>query len=145
MVAVTSSGFFCHAAYPPSVIERQLSTSALELLAIVVACRLWGHLWSRQKLLVQCDNEGVTHAVNKGRSRVPFMQAALRRLWLEEARHGFTIRCKHIPGISNTLPDLLSRCHLSDSYWPKINCLVNDEKVKKSKIRVDLFDMDENV
>ena len=101
MGAMTSKGHYCHALFPEAISKLKLHISALELLVIVVACRLWGHLWPRSKLVVRCDNEAACHAVNNGRSCCPFMQAALRNLWLVEAQHSFTLRCIHIAGIDN--------------------------------------------
>ena len=145
MGAVTSKGFYCHTVYPPHIQSLSLSISALELLSIVVACRLWGSLWPRTKLVLRCDNEGVCYAVNSGRSRSPFMQAALRQLWLAEAFHNFTIRCIHIPGIDNTLPDLLSRWHLSSSNQHKFTDLTKSMTLTESIVMPNLFDMNWNI
>ena len=141
MGAITSHGFYCHAEFPLATRVKALSISALELLAVVVACRLWGHLFSRQKLVIKCDNEGVCQAVNSGRARAPFLQAALRNLWYTEAINNFTIRCVHIPGINNTIPDMLSRWHLDDRSQAKFNNMCSSMQVIESSISKELFDI----
>ena len=85
MGAVTSDSHFCYAVYPAHIQQMGLCISALELLAIVVASRLWGHLWPREKLVIRCDNEPACCAINTGRSRNSFMQTCLCQLWLVEA------------------------------------------------------------
>ena len=101
----TSLGHYFKVDYPESVHCSTLDTACLQLLTMVVACRLWGHLWPRLKLVVRCDNETVCSAINFNRTRHPYLQRALRALWFLEARHDFTIRCVHIPGLSSDFTD----------------------------------------
>lgn len=52
--------------------------------------------------------------VNAGRTRDDTMQACLRELCFVSAVHQFKVRCVHVAGVNNRLPDLLSRWMLSD-------------------------------
>ena len=42
-----------------------------EVLAILVAARLWGHLWQNLRILVHCDNAAVVSSLNSGRVQDP--------------------------------------------------------------------------
>ncbi|GAA6097672.1 uncharacterized protein LOC119489294 [Tachysurus ichikawai] len=86
-----------------------LSTALLELYPIVVACILWGKLWSRKQILVFCDNEATVHIINKGCSSVPFINTFLRRLTWTCVTCNFLLRSAHIPGLDNKIADCLSR------------------------------------
>ena len=48
-----------------------------------------------------------------------FMQSCLRELFFICAKFDFEIRANHISGISNQIPDFLSRFHLDSSYKKK--------------------------
>ena len=43
--------------FPQFVLEQHIDINGLELLTIVVACKLWGQTWAGQRIIVQCDNE----------------------------------------------------------------------------------------
>ncbi len=138
MGAFTSAGFYLHSEFPDFIADRNLHISALELLCIVVACRLWGHMFSRRRLVVRCDNEAVCMAVNHNRSRDSFLQAALRELWFIEASCNFTLRCVHIPGLNNRIADALSRYH-SPSSRHKFECLTEGMSLKETQVHVNDF------
>ena len=63
--------------------------------------------------MIQCDNLVSVEVINTGRDREKFLLKCLRELTLLAARFEFYIRAKHIAGVSNRLPDLLSRWDLS--------------------------------
>lgn len=44
------------------------------------------------------------------------MGQILRNTWLSVSSQEFDIRAVHLPGVSNSLPDYLSRCHLDAKY-----------------------------
>ena len=92
-------------ALPPSV----QSTALMEIYPIAVACVLWGHLWSRKRIVVFCDNEAAVHIINKGRSNVPLINSFVRRITWSSVRGSFMVRAAHIPGLDNTVADSLSR------------------------------------
>ena len=55
------------------------------------------------------DNQAVATILNTGASRNPHLQNILREVALLAAQNQFVIRAKHIAGISNRVPDWLSR------------------------------------
>ena len=100
---------------PSFVMARDPDINSLELLAVVVACKLWGHLWSRRRNLLYYDNQATVSVINTGKSRNVFMNDCLRELWLIAAIHDFELRAVHLEGQSNRAADLLSRWHLNIS------------------------------
>lgn len=57
-----------------------LSNALMEMYPIVIACLLWGNQWSRKRIIFFCDNEAVVNIINKGRSKVPFINLFVRRI-----------------------------------------------------------------
>jgi hypothetical protein len=80
-----------------------------ELFAIIVSCRIWGHAWSTKRVLIECDNQTIVHSVNNGSSKNPNIMSLIRDLFFIGSYFTFDIRLKHLPGVRNVGPDLLSR------------------------------------
>ena len=91
-----------------------LHINAFELLTIVVALRLWGASLKGQRIRINCDNQVSVRVMTTGRSRDPFLQACLREICFLAAIHELEIRAVHLAGVTNRLPDLLSRWDLSE-------------------------------
>ena len=93
----------------------------VEMLNIVVACKLWKHSWSPQQVTIHCDNIACVQILQTGRGRDPFLLQCARAIWLLSALHDFSLVAQHLPGRDNTLPDCLSRWHLDvafqDRFW----------------------------
>ena len=122
--AVCGDQFTCiHGEWPEHIIlkhvdQKELHISALELLTIVIAVKVWSDQLSGLCVLIACDYEAATCTVtiNSGRSWDPFKQQCLFELWHISALFEFEIHAVHIPGRDNTLVDWLSRwsdpvCH----------------------------------
>jgi hypothetical protein len=80
-----------------------------ELYAVLVACRVWGHALSSRRLMIACDNIAIVFSVNKGTSKNPNIMSLIRDLFFTCSFFHFDIRMKHVPGLLNVGPDLLSR------------------------------------
>lgn len=81
-----------------------------ELRMIVLACQIWGHLWSGQYVRFWCDNQAMVAAVNKGSSRSLEVIPLLRELFWLMAAHKFSLQATWLPTYENKLADALSRC-----------------------------------
>ena len=90
-----------------------ISIAFQELYPIVIAAILWGHLWSRKRLLFHCDNKSTVYVLNKGNSHCPDIMKLMRRLVLLAGQHSFSYRAVHIPGDKNCLADSLSRLQIA--------------------------------
>ncbi len=71
---------FFHTSFPLDILQKGLHINALELLMIIVACKMWGNQRAGKCLLVKCDNEASATVMNSGKSKDYFMQACLREL-----------------------------------------------------------------
>ena len=80
-----------------------------ELCAIVLAAATWGNHWSQKRVLFHCDNEVIVQTWAKGSSISPDIMALVRLLYFIAAKANFVVKITHIPGVSNTLADSLSR------------------------------------
>jgi hypothetical protein len=93
--------------------QMSMDISWKELLAVLVACELWGYLLCGRRLLIHCDNSAVVCVVNSGTSKCPHLMRHVRLLFATAVRHNFDVRLKHVPGTSNIEADLLSRLELT--------------------------------
>ncbi len=119
---------FFHTPFPVDILQKGLHINALELLTIIVAYKICGHQWAGKCLLVKCDNEASVTVMNSGKSKDYFMQACLRELAFVCATHKVEIKGIHIPGVSNRVPDILSRWNLDPRYQNEFNQLVVSER-----------------
>ncbi|KAL9982873.1 hypothetical protein ACROYT_G004983 [Oculina patagonica] len=101
-----SQSQYFHVQFPSVVLARFLEIHLLEALAILVALRLWGHLWAGCRIQVSCDNAAVVPALTSG-------SVASRSF---AASHDFELRAVHLSGEENRAADLLSRWHLDSSF-----------------------------
>lgn len=99
---------YFHAEFPEFISIQNLDINSLELLTIVVALKLWGHLWRGLRLTVRCDNEVAVTALNSGRCQNAFINSLLREVCFLAATHEFEIRAVHLPGVLNSEADVLS-------------------------------------
>jgi hypothetical protein len=128
---------FCHFVFPADF--KTWHISALELLTIVVAAKLWGHLWKGLRIRVLCDNEASVSVVNTGRSKDPLMLACVRELAYVVATRQFQLRSVHIPGVDNRIPDELSRWDLGTSHQQKFWSLVQGRVVSEVEVPSKVF------
>ena len=112
--AVCGNLYF-HAKFPDGVSELQLHISALEMLTLVTACKVFATHLRGSRIRVHCDNMATVDVVNSGKTRDRFMQACLRELCFITAQHEFEVQVTHISGTMNRLPDLLSRWDIDET------------------------------
>ena len=93
-------------------IERgygNLNIVHLEMLNILVALRIFGPQWTKQKLLMKCDNDAVVKVLNSGRTQDQFLGACARNIWFHSALLDIDIKYVHVLGSQNQTANLLSR------------------------------------
>jgi hypothetical protein len=106
---------FFHFSFPEFILNERHHINRLELICLVIAVKVWQEYLEGCKLLIRCDNEATVRVVNTGRCRDSVMLSWVRELAYISACCQCTIKCIHIPGSENRLPDLLSRWHLNAS------------------------------
>ena len=89
--------------------NQPVSIAHFELYPIAVACKLWGHLWSRKRIVFNCDNEATVNIINKGRSSSQQIMPLMRFITWFSVMNNFVVKATHIPGRLNNMADCLSR------------------------------------
>ena len=91
-----------------------VSIMAKELVPIVFSSAVWGPLLSKRSIEFRCDNRSLVDAINKGSSKDNMVMHLLRCLWFFTAIFNIKIITSHIPGVSNSSADMLSRNQAKD-------------------------------
>ena len=86
----------------------------LEMLALIVALRTWAALLKRKKVVMESDCQPVVEAVNRAWAGNESMADLICELTDISIRFNCQLRAKHLPGVTNVLPDLLSRNQASE-------------------------------
>ena len=94
---------------------RNINIACQELLAVMAALKVWGSKLQGQYFWIHVDNEAVATILNTGASREPFLQNTLREIAFLAAKHQFVIKARHIAGVSNRVPDWLSRWNSTEA------------------------------
>ena len=107
--------------FPAAISQSAFHISAIEMLMVILAVKVWGRRLERAKIRVFCDNEATVQVINSGKTRDVFMQCCLREICYLTAEAQCVVRAVHLPGVQNRLPDLLSWWSLSpkaqDEFW----------------------------
>lgn len=116
---------FCSQPFPQDILDLCLPIHCLEALALIVALKVFsGHL-ARKRFLFHCDNTVVVKAINDRKSRVPFIQAALRELWILQCNFHFQVKAVYISSQDNVISDLASRLPFDPSAHRKFHKLTS--------------------
>ena len=81
----------------------------LEMLNVFLALRVWATVWAGHKVKFQCDNEAVVSVLRYGKTKDPILAAYGRNIRMLAAYFDIELFLIHIPGIQNSVADLLSR------------------------------------
>ena len=87
----------------------QMHILHVEMMALVIATKLWKHYFNGLKIEIDCDNMGVLEIINRGRARDMKLQQMLRELTFVTATHHCEIHVKYIRSEDNLISDRLSR------------------------------------
>jgi len=82
---------------------------AKELVPIVLSCAIWGTLLSGSNVEFRCNNSSVVDSITKWSSKELMVMHLLRCQWFFSAYFDIKLVAHHIPGVSNTAADQLSR------------------------------------
>ena len=103
-------GEYFHCTIPDFIIQRpEVHINELECLAVVIALKIWAPRLSRLNIWMNCDNEDTVTVINAGKAKNLFTQACLREIMLITGLASCRIKMRHISGVSNRIPDYLSR------------------------------------
>ena len=93
----------------------QTNINFLELVPVQQALERCCEQWSDSHVIIFSDNTQVVGMVNKGISQNKDCMDYLRQMFWISATNNIYLTARHIPGVLNFLPDLLSRLYASDS------------------------------
>ena len=105
--AVCENEYF-HMKYPQQVLNKFSIIAHLEMVAIILAIKMWGEKISRKVIHLSCDNQACVEIINTGRARDRKLQECLRELVMLVAKKQAWLKLVYISTKDNTLPDLLS-------------------------------------
>ena len=98
---------FFKGTFPEHLKGKNIAT--LEMWAVYIALQTWKHKFTGRYFWIHVDNEAVATVLNTGRSRCTELQYLLRQIAYIAASNQFIIKAKHIMGVTNRVPDWLSR------------------------------------
>ncbi len=97
--------------YPESWKAKHITF--LELYPIIVGAHMFAHKLANKRVVFHTDNYAVMSLVNKCTSPHPKFMPLLRSLVLLALKYNFRFSSKHLPGIQNVTPDLISRLQVT--------------------------------
>ena len=115
----------------------------LEILAVMCALKLWAKHLEGQYFWIHVDNEAVATVLNTGACRDVALQNVLRGIALLAAKHQFVVKARHISGVSNRIPDWLSRWHEEEAR-KQFREHAKDNSLKQIKVACGLLDLTNN-
>ena len=88
--------------------NSQLHIAAKELIPIIVAATIWGHLWLGSRVITHGDNSAVVSIINSRYCKDTCLMQMLRCLFFIEAHFQCQVSAVHVPGVCNNLADRLA-------------------------------------
>ena len=79
-----------------------------ELLPIILACAVWGPLWTHKQVQVQCDNSAVVEVLRTRTSKCWDIKHLLRRLHFFVVQYDIILKATHLPGVLSNAADAIS-------------------------------------
>ena len=99
--------------FPDQFLSRSIAWK--ELLPIVLGLQIWHEQLANKKILFMTDNQSIVYIINKQSSKDKDIMQLVRSLVLCSLKYNIVFKAKHIPGKSNTIADLLSRCQVDQA------------------------------
>lgn len=133
------NGFYFHTQFPAEILEKHFHISVLEMLAVIIALKLWGARFKGLRIVIYCDNKSVCDIISSGKSRSEPLQDCLREICYLASIHEFEIKAQHLTSEQNRISDLLSRWHLDKTNETKFKELTEDYSTHKFDVRDYFF------
>ena len=130
---------YFHVSFPDNIKDLDLPIHKLELLAVLLGVRIWGHQCESLKLQIYCDNDASVNVINSSKTKDPFMATCIRELWLEVSKFNFELRAVHLPGVENRVADCLSRWDLHPKYKAWFDRFIGNEIYHEVVIESEMF------
>ena len=123
---------FFHVEFPWEIKCDAQNIAQLEILAIVLALKLWTTHCQNKVIRIFTDNQIALWAINKGKSKDKFILKCIREIAWISAKNQILLKAAYIETKQNTLPDLLSRWYHGSAARRKFKQLTNASWKRKS-------------
>ena len=118
--------------------KNQPSIEYLELYTITVAVVLWAKYLPNRRVVIFCDNQMITHVLNKSMSSCRNCLMLLRIIIRTSLRHNVRFFCKQMIGSRNIIADSLSRKKF-DTFWNRSKQLNLNMEPEPDKLPEDIW------
>jgi hypothetical protein len=129
--------------FPDFILSENHPICELELLTIIVAIKLWISNIKSKKIIIYSDSMVSVNLINSGKTRTHFMQSCLRELCFLLCTNECELKAVHIAGISNRIPDYLSRWNLDNKFqlgfWKEIKSYYGDFNISQVEVPFQFF------
>ena len=95
---------------------KSYNIALLELFPIVIAVHIWGHIMADKRIIFFTDNAAVVDIINNQTSKHQGIIVLLRDLVRSCLRHNIIFQARHIPGLTNSSADYISRSQVT-KFW----------------------------
>ncbi|XP_045206268.2 uncharacterized protein LOC123558456 [Mercenaria mercenaria] len=103
-------GRWCFLQWPSDLpCEVLKDITYLELIPIMLALSVWGHLLNKKKILFRTDNNSLVHIINTRSSKNDRVMNLIRQLVLFTLKYGIQFKALHISSTRNEITDAISR------------------------------------
>ena len=128
----TCENEFFHVRYPTEIKEKFTNIAHLEMIAIIVALKLWCNKLKGKVLQLSCDNEACVSIMNSGRCWDKKLLICLREAMMIVAKNDILIKLVYIQSKRNLLPDLLSRWYLAGIARRQFRSITNNKMIRRT-------------
>ena len=101
--------------FPHDLCDTRYPIHLKEFWAVIIAARLWGHLWTGHRVAIYCDNEAVVKTITHQKPTDPELQNCLREFLYHVCVFKFQPVLLRISTTDNSVADFISRNHDPDS------------------------------
>lgn len=122
----------CYSLVYTTAIASTHHISTLEALNCLVACRTLISANDRHATIeLKCDNRASIDAMALGRARDPVLAAICRAIWYLAARMDVNMVYTYTPGDQMSIPDALSRAHLTNADARRAREVISTHSLKQ--------------
>ena len=130
---------YFQSSFPARIHEKCTNIANKELLTVLVALKIWSNRLRGFRVRILCDNMASVDCLNRGRVRDLFMQSCLRETAMVCAVNEIWVKAKFIEGISNRIPDFLSRWQIDKHACVKFYELTKDRSLNEVMVHDHMF------
>ena len=124
--------------------RNKISINELELIAFIIAVKVFYKKIMNRNLLAYCDNSVTVDIINHGKAKNRFAQQCLRELTYLLAKYNAVVKVIYIESESNRIPDSLSRWEESEAQRQRFYELTKDKQMEERDVNDQMFKFSNN-